>query len=180
MASSSDRPDSTSSAEPTPAVAQPARDPSREDDHSSSSSSSESDEGSSSQAHPAGERLSRPKLGSRKSSGTLIVPRDSPNVEIHDEEYDEGDARTMSPRRTSEEIEKLGQETREALMEQALTLQESLRNICHRVESVRNEHEKLEGENKFLQNYIGELMQTTKITSAGAPKNKGKARGTVR
>jgi len=150
------------------------------EEENSSSSSSVCEEGSSHQPNSSGERLSRPKLGSRKSSGTLIVPRDSPNVEIHEEEYDEGDARTMSPRRTSEEIEKLGQEAREALMEQALTLQESLRNICLRVETVRNEHEKLEGENKFLQNYIGELMQTTKITSSGAPKNKGKARGVVR
>jgi hypothetical protein len=37
---------------------------------------------------------------------------------------------------------------------QALTLQESLKNICLRVETVKNEHEKLEGENKFLQKYV--------------------------
>lgn len=59
----------------------------------------------------------RPKLGSRKSSGTIIVPRDSPHVELQEEEYDENDARTMSPRRSSEEIEKMGREAREALIE---------------------------------------------------------------
>ena len=61
----------------------------------------------------------RPKLGSRKSSGTIIIPRDSPQVELgeEEEEYDENDARTMSPRRTSEEIEKISQEAREALIQ---------------------------------------------------------------
>jgi hypothetical protein len=34
-----------------------------------------------------------------------------------EEEYDDGDARTMSPRRSSEEIEKMGQDAREALIE---------------------------------------------------------------
>ena len=61
----------------------------------------------------------RPRLGSRKSSGTIIIPRDSPNVEMkeEEEEYDDGDARTMSPRRSSEEIEKMGQDARQALIE---------------------------------------------------------------
>jgi hypothetical protein len=59
----------------------------------------------------------RPRLGSRKSSGTIIIPRDSPHVELKEEEYDDGDARTMSPRRSSEEIEKMGQDARQALIE---------------------------------------------------------------
>lgn len=44
--------------------------------------------------------------------------------------------------------------------------------IIERVDTVKSEHEKLEGGNKFLQSYIGELMQTSKITAAGAPKGK--------
>ena len=61
----------------------------------------------------------RPRLGSRKSSGTIIIPRDSPNVVMNEEEeeYEDGDARTMSPRRSSEEIEKMGQDARQALIE---------------------------------------------------------------
>ena len=61
----------------------------------------------------------RPRLGSRKSSGTIIIPRDSHNVEMkeEEEEYDDGDARTLSPRRSSEEIEKMGQDARQALIE---------------------------------------------------------------
>lgn len=143
-----------------------------------SSSSSLSD-----QDHPkAGDpnKLQRPRLGSRKSSGTIIIPRDSPHVELKEEEYDDDDARTMSPRRSSEEIEKMGQEARQALIDQAKALQASLLEIVDRVEIVKSEHEKLEGGNKFLQSYIGELMQTSKITSTGAAKNaKAKGKGRI-
>jgi len=98
---------------------------------------------------------------------------------MKEEEYDDGDARTMSPRRSSEEIEKMGHDAKQALIDQAKVLQASLLEIVDRVEVVRNEHEKLEGGNKFLQSYIGELMQTSKLTAAGAAKglkNKGKGR----
>ena len=59
---------------------------------------------------------------------------------------------------------------------QARALQSNLLEILERVDSVKSEHEKLEGGNKFLQSYIGELMQTSKITSTGAGKAK-KGRG---
>ena len=36
---------------------------------------------------------------------------------------------------------------------QAKTLQANLMSICDRVEYIKSEHEKLEGENKFLQKY---------------------------
>ncbi|KAF2677566.1 hypothetical protein K458DRAFT_319492 [Lentithecium fluviatile CBS 122367] len=142
---------------------------------SNSSSSSLSDPDHHPKEDPS--KLQRPRLGSRKSSGTIIIPRDSPHVELKEEEYDDNDARTMSPRRSSEEIEKMGQEARQALIEQAKALQASLLEIVDRVEVVKSEHEKLEGGNKFLQSYIGELMQTSKITSAGAAKGKGKGKG---
>ncbi|KAF2753126.1 hypothetical protein EJ05DRAFT_226272 [Pseudovirgaria hyperparasitica] len=140
------------------------------EDHHSSASSSASDDCSD------GSRLQRPKLGSRKSSGTIIIPRDSPHVELKDEDYDETDARTMSPRRSSEEIDRLGEGAKDALLEQSKQLQASLLEIVERVESVRAEHEKLEGGNRFLQSYIGELMQTSKLIAAGASKMKGKAK----
>lgn len=161
-------------AAPTSAMPQAANDP-----HSTSAIIDDeyvSPASSSSSINEAGQasHLPRPKLGSRKSSGTIIIPRDSPQVELgeEEEEYDENDARTMSPRRTSEEIEKISQEAREALIQQAKALQASLLSIVDRVESVRCEHEKLEGGNRFLQSYIGELMQTSKLTAAGAAKAK--------
>jgi hypothetical protein len=78
----------------------------------SSNSSSETDDVPSPKKH-----LHRPKMPNRKSSGTIIVPRDDPNIELEEEEYEEGDARTMSPRRTSEEVDKLEESARQALIQ---------------------------------------------------------------
>lgn len=78
----------------------------------SSSSSSETDTPKISKKH-----LQRPKMPNRKSSGTIIVPRDAPDIEAEDEEYESGDARTMSPRRTSEEVDKLEESARQALIQ---------------------------------------------------------------
>jgi len=141
----------------------------------SSSSGSESEERLSLADKPV-ERLKRPKVLSRVSSSTIIVPRDTPNIELTDEEYGPGDARTMSPRRTSEEVDRLGENARQALLQQAKELQDSLLQIVTKVESVKSEHIKLEGGNRFLQSYIGELMQTSKITASGAGKSKGKGK----
>lgn len=143
----------------------------------SSNSNSESEEQPSThRADKSVERLRRPKLGQRTSSSTIIVPRDTPNIELTDEEYAPGDARTMSPRRTSEEVDRLGENARQALLQQAKELQDTLLQIVDKVESVKTEHEKLEGGNRFLQSYIGELMQTSKITASGAAKNKGRGK----
>jgi hypothetical protein len=96
-------------------------------------------------------RIARPKIGSRKSSGTMIVSRDSATTCVVDTDLDENDVRTMSPRRNSAEVDKLGEEARKDLIEQAKVLQTSLQAIVDRVETVKSEHEKLEGGNKFLQ-----------------------------
>lgn len=95
----------------------------------------------------------RPKLGSRKSSGSMIVPRDQAQTDVHDD-IEEGDVRAMSPRRSSQEVDKLGEAARKDLIEQAKVLQTSLQAIVDRVEEVKSEHEKLEGGNKFLQSFV--------------------------
>jgi len=142
----------------------------------SSHSTSENEEHFTDQRSKQDGRLKRPKLPHRMSSSTIIVPRDTPNIELTDEEYGPGDARTMSPRRTSEEVDRLGESARQALIQQAKELQDSLLQIVDKVESVKTEHEKLEGGNRFLQSYIGELMQTSKITATGSSKSKGKGK----
>jgi short coiled-coil protein len=169
--------------------------PHHSDDLHHSSADSSSGSGSDEDSKPQNARLQRPKMGSRKSSGTIIVPRESANIELHDEVYDENDARTMSPRRTSEEIERMSSDAKQTMMEQAKQLQASLLEVVEKVETVKSEHEKLEGGNRFLQSYvsmktsdrtctnrlfryIGELMQTSKITSTGPAKKKGKGRNT--
>jgi hypothetical protein len=45
----------------------------------------------------------------------LVVPRDSSAVGPIDSDYGPDDVRSMSPRRTSEDIDKLGKEAREEL-----------------------------------------------------------------
>ncbi|KAH8586985.1 hypothetical protein B0O99DRAFT_656598 [Bisporella sp. PMI_857] len=111
----------------------------------------------------------RPKLGTRKWSGTILIHRDDPNVKIQEgeETFDPDDARTMSPRRNSEDLEKMGQDTKEKLSQHAENLQESLLKIFDRLEAVKEGHDKLDSNNKFLQKYIANLMSASKVTTAG-------------
>jgi hypothetical protein len=73
----------------------------------------------------------------------------------------------MSPRRTSEDIDRMGKAAREEMRSHARALQESLVTIFNRIEAVREEHDKLDNNNRFLQKYIGDLMSTSKITASG-------------
>jgi short coiled-coil protein len=47
-------------------------------------------------------------------------------------------------------------------------LHESLLEIFNRIDAVKQEHDKLDNNNKFLQKYIGDLMSTSKITASGS------------
>ncbi|KAK4200063.1 hypothetical protein QBC40DRAFT_76277 [Triangularia verruculosa] len=109
----------------------------------------------------------RPRLPSRKSSGTMIVSRDSAIGPI-ETSFAPDDVRSMSPRRTSEDIESLGKEAREELQRHAKALQDSLIVLFNRIEAVKEEHDKLDNHNKFLQKYIGDLMTTSKITTSSS------------
>jgi len=80
----------------------------------------------------------------------MIVSRDAPTTVV-DDGFEEDDVRAMSPRRSSQEVDRLGEAARRDLVEQAKELQTSLQAIIDRVETVKTEHEKLEGGNKFLQ-----------------------------
>ncbi|KZZ94268.1 hypothetical protein AAL_05235 [Moelleriella libera RCEF 2490] len=127
--------------------------PIQRSDSSSSTTTSEnndSDNGSSILHQPV---PLRPRMPSRKSSGPLAVHRDSSAVGPVDAEFGPDDVRAMSPRRTSEDINRMGQEARDEM---------------RRIEAVREEHDKLDNNNKFLQKYIGDLMSTSKITASGS------------
>lgn len=50
---------------------------------------------------------------------SIIVLRDHPEIEIQEEEFLPDDARAMSPRRNSADVERLAQEARQALKEYA-------------------------------------------------------------
>jgi hypothetical protein len=114
----------------------------------------------------------RPRLPSRKSSGTIIVPRDSSAVLSNPMKLDPDDIRAMSPRRTSEDLEALSKDARDELQRHAKALQDSLVTIFNRIEAVREEHDKLDNNNKFLQKYIGDLMTTSKITATSSKAKK--------
>lgn len=57
----------------------------------------------------------RPRLPSRKSSGTMVVTRDSFECGPTETSFDPDDVRAMSPRRTSEDLQNLGKEARDEL-----------------------------------------------------------------
>ncbi|KAK8055126.1 hypothetical protein PG993_000353 [Apiospora rasikravindrae] len=61
----------------------------------------------------------------------------------------------------------MGREAREELHRHAKALQDSLLLLFNRIEAVKEEHDKLDNNNKFLQKYIGDLMSTSKITAGG-------------
>lgn len=98
----------------------------------------------------------------------MAVPRDSSAVGPVDAHFGPDDVRAMSPRRTSEDIDKLGREARAELHRHAKALQESLLTIFNRIEAVREEHDKLDNNNRFLQKYIGDLMSTSNITASAS------------
>ncbi|KAM4054332.1 putative coiled-coil protein [Hirsutella rhossiliensis] len=132
-------------------------------DSSSSSTPSDTNEPALHQPVPT-----RPPLHTRNSSGPMVVTRDSFDVGPVESHFGPDDVRAMSPRRTSEDIDKMGKAAREELHRHAKALQDSLLNIFNRIEAVREEHDKLDNNNKFLQKYIGDLMSTSKITASGS------------
>ena len=104
-----DRDHNRPSTSPTARSVAPEVSASPEEDQGHSASSSDSDRGRSS-------RPKRPPFLTRKSSGTIIVPR-SHSSRDEPEEYPPDDARAMSPRRDSAETERLEVATRSALRE---------------------------------------------------------------
>lgn len=119
--------------------------------------------------------LTRPRFTSRKSSGTMLIPSDSPDVELKEEEnYPPGDARAMSPRRSPEETNKMFDKSRLNLTNHAMEVQSSLDALVNRCESVQSDLSKLEKNNNDLQEYIGGLTRSmsksTDLSSTGRKK----------
>ncbi|PVH71212.1 hypothetical protein DL98DRAFT_383011, partial [Cadophora sp. DSE1049] len=119
-------------APPIPSVAQHNTTPSPPLSSSTTSFDSERD-------RPA--RLERPKLTSPES--LIIVPRDHPEIEIQEEEFPPDDARAMSPRRDSADVERLVQEARQALKEQAEISQSSLAVLAQQIDELKRGQDKL-------------------------------------
>ena len=148
-----------------------------------SSASSESDNNASDSA-PATRRSRphRPSLPNRPESSSIIISKDKEIFQTSRAPYDADDARAMSPRRNSQDLKRLSAGARQSLKDQARTLQSSLQALAERIDEVRADHDKLESENKFLQDYIGGLTRTMTMnqrdlgtSSSGKSSGKGKA-----
>lgn len=105
----------------------------------------------------------------------MLIPSDSPDVELKEEEnYPPGDARAMSPRRSPEETNKMFDKSRAALTNHAMEVQSSLDALVNRCENVQSDLSKLEKNNNDLQEYIGGLTRSmsksTDLSSTGRKK----------
>lgn len=64
-------------------------------------------------------RMDRPRIGERQRSNSIIVPKGRDVIQLNRQSYPPDDARAMSPRRNSEDIERLERGLRESLKEYA-------------------------------------------------------------
>ncbi|KAI4205881.1 MAG: hypothetical protein LQ350_000066 [Teloschistes chrysophthalmus] len=118
---------------------------------STSNTSSDVDEG--------GDKLQRPKLVQRKSSGSIIIPRTAPTIGPK-VVYPPDDARAMSPRRSVEENEEIVKTARQSLENRVKQMQSGLAAIAAEVESVSANCDSLEGNNLALQQAIGDMTRS--------------------
>jgi archaellum component FlaC len=97
------------------------------------------------------------------SSPVMSTAADKPIDDAKD--FDPEIDRPSSPRREHDDIERLGQEKAQVLQAEAANIQESLAGIVDRIARIKEEYERLSSENKFLQDYIGNLMSTGNLIS---------------
>ncbi|KAK5069657.1 hypothetical protein LTR64_008338 [Lithohypha guttulata] len=129
---------------------------------SSASSASESETNFESTFRPVSRksRLERPRMSERQRSSSIIIPKGNDTYQREKPIYPPDDARAMSPRRNSADLERLELGVRRKLQDQAHTLQSSLQALASRIDEVRLDHDRLENENRLLQEYIGGLTRS--------------------
>lgn len=98
----------------------------------------------------------------------LSVPPNTDAVAV-EEEYtmEEPLDRCTSPRRDSVAIDEIGRQKVHVLRKEAQVMQDSLTDILDRIVRVKENYDRLSSENKFLQDYIGNLMATSNILNKG-------------
>lgn len=112
----------------------------------------------------------------RQRSSSIIIPKGRDLYQREKPDYPPDDARAMSPRRSSEDLERLESNVRKSLQDQAHTLQSSLQALANRIDEVRQDHDKLENENRLLQEYIGGLTRTMSKDNLGRSSSTRKAK----
>ncbi|CAG8727984.1 12589_t:CDS:2, partial [Funneliformis mosseae] len=73
----------------------------------------------------------------------------------------------------SETIEELSSEDKSNLIKEIIELQEGLKALVERVESVKNDHDQKQSGNQILQTYINNLMSSKVLASANIIQNIG-------
>ncbi|KAL2271380.1 hypothetical protein VTJ83DRAFT_751 [Remersonia thermophila] len=107
-----------------------------------------------------------------ENGGVATTPGDSPKAGPFEQQKSTDGRASASPRRTSEDLQRLCNQTREEVHRHAQALQASLATLFNQIEAVKEEHDKLYNHNKFLQQYIGDLMSTSKITASSSSRAK--------
>ncbi|KAL8859108.1 MAG: hypothetical protein Q9178_004371 [Gyalolechia marmorata] len=130
---------------------------------STSSASTDTDE------TPNRAKLSRPTIMSRKSSGTNVIPREAP-TEAPPQEFPPDDARAMSPRRSSEETDKMLVRARLSIERRAQDMQSGLEAIANQIETVSRNCESLDRQNQALQDAIGDMTRSLSRESLNSKK----------
>ncbi|KAL9006866.1 MAG: hypothetical protein Q9188_000397 [Gyalolechia gomerana] len=114
-------------------------------------------------------KLTRPRLMQRKSSGTMIIPRDAP-TEAPPQQFPPDDARAMSPRRSSEETDKMLVSARLSIEKRAQDMQSGLAAIATQIETVSKNCESLDRQNQALQDAIGDMTRSLSRESLSSKK----------
>ncbi|ANB11134.1 hypothetical protein AWJ20_3933 [Sugiyamaella lignohabitans] len=101
----------------------------------------------------------------QKTSSTITIPFSDTQIEASSVLVTSSDPpeRCTSPRRDNVAIEKIGREKVQVLRKEAQLIQESLTDILERIIKVKEDYDRLSNENRFLQDYIGNLMSTSNI-----------------
>ncbi|CAI2163125.1 14763_t:CDS:2 [Funneliformis geosporum] len=73
----------------------------------------------------------------------------------------------------NETIEELSSEDKSNLIKEIIELQEGLKALVERVESVKNDHDQKQSGNQILQTYINNLMSSNVLSSANVNKKDG-------
>ncbi|KAL8915800.1 MAG: hypothetical protein Q9172_006650 [Xanthocarpia lactea] len=162
IASDLDDPFRTSSAIPSIVELATVNTTSPPSSQSTSSASTDTDE------TPNRAKLSRPTIMSRKSS-TNVIPREAP-TEAPPQEFPPDDARAMSPRRSSEETDKMLVSARLSIERRAQDMQSGLEAIANQIETVSRNCESLDRQNQALQDAIGDMTRSLSRESLNSKK----------
>ncbi|RIA90552.1 hypothetical protein C1645_823173 [Glomus cerebriforme] len=73
----------------------------------------------------------------------------------------------------NDNIEELNPEEKSNLIKEIVELQEGLKALIQRAESVKNDHDQMQSGNQILQTYINNLMSSDVLSSANVSKKEG-------